>query len=73
MESLTEDMTTFPKVSRIMVVNWVARKMTTDKEIKPPVRVLVSASLLNLRNCMEAKRSHFFRNYRPTDKTFSIC
>lgn len=65
-------MTTFPKVSRIIVVNCVARNITIDNEMNPPVSVLVSASHLNLRNCMEAKRSHFLRIYFPTEMAFDM-
>ena len=71
-ESVTDVMTTFPKVSRIIVVNCVARNITTDNEMNPPVSVLVSASLLNLRNCIEAKRSHFLRSIFPTETAFDM-
>jgi hypothetical protein len=67
-----EVMTTLPKVSRIMLANCVAKKMTTDREMNPPVSVLVYASLLNLRNCIDAKRSHFFINYLPTERVLSM-
>ena len=65
-------MTTFPKVSRIIVVNCVARNMTIDREMNPPVNVLVSASLLNLKNCMEAKRSNFLRSSFPTETALDM-
>lgn len=60
------------KVSNIIVVAWVKRKITIVNDKNPPESVFVSASLLKRRNCIEAKRSHFLRNYLKTAATLGI-
>ena len=71
-ESVEDVMSTLAKVSRIMVENCPIKNNTTDSEMNPPVKVLVSASLLNLRNCIEANRSHFLTKFLPVDTNLDM-